>query len=188
MIYVTCLIVFRTERVWRGAFALLLGGFFSLGVTSFITLPMGMERTAAHVEEIKFPIEGILETLSSPFGVGSPIARPGRSPYGEVMSAVDWQFAFRYPWGPPGWDGPVKPGAVQVVILALASFSLFFTLISGRSMAFHPVRFVGPSGPLPLRSEKAALVGVLLIVATTWFLNTNWSTFIWSQIDFLRWL
>lgn len=149
---------------------------------------MGLERTAVHVEEIKFPIDGVLETLSSPFGVGRAIAHPGRSPYGDVLSSVDWQFAFRYPWGPPGWDGPVKPGAVQIAILAMSSFGIVITLISGRWVASHPVQIVSLSRPMSLRSDRAALAGSFIIVAAAWFLNTNWSSFIWLSIDALRWL
>ena len=188
VIWVSCLIATGSGRIRWGAFALLVGGLFSVGITSWLTLPMGLERTAVHVEEIKFPIEGVLETLSSPFGVGRAIAHPGRSPYGDVLSSVDWQFAFRYPWGPPGWDGPVKPGAVQIAILAIASFGILITLISGRWVASHPVQIVSQSRPMSLRSDRAALAGSFIIVAAAWFLNTNWSSFIWFSIDALRWL
>ena len=178
----------RPATLREGTGPIGMGGALALGLTAFATGPMLLERDAVQVDVIKFPIEGILQTLSAPFGVGSPISRPSRSPYGEELSAVDWQFAFRYPWGPPGWDGPVKPGAVQIAILAMSSFGILITLISGRWVASHPVQIVSQSRPMSLRSDRAALAGSFIIVAAAWFLNTNWSSFIWLSIDALRWL
>ncbi|NBX47412.1 MAG: hypothetical protein EBT22_09540, partial [Chloroflexi bacterium] len=137
------------------------GGVLALGLTAFATGPMLLEREAVQVDVIKFPIEGILQTLSAPFGVGSPISRPSRSPYGEELSAVDWQFAFRYPWA---WR-----------------VGRFRASLSGRSPAELVYPPVSPS-------ELGALTGSFGLVAITWFLNTNWSTTVWLSIDTLRWL
>lgn len=188
IIWSICQVAFARQRSVKALGRLAWGGALALGLTAFAAGPMLLERDAVQVDVIKFPIEGILQTLSAPFGVGSPISRPSRSPYGEELSAVDWQFAFRYPWGPPGWDGPVKPGAVQIAILAMASLGVvawrvgrFRASLSGRS----PAELVLP--PVS-QSELGALTGSFGLVAIAWFLNTNWSTTVWLSIDALRWL
>ena len=149
---------------------------------------MLLERDAVQVDVIKFPIEGILEMLSAPFGIGSAIARPNRSPYGAELSAVDWQFAFRYPWGPPGWDGPVKPGAVQIAILAMASLSVVAWYFRRPRPSSNGERTDQPDFSPTSRSELGALAGAASLVAITWLLNTSRSTTVWLSLDALRWL
>ena len=181
------LVSFRQHAV-KSIGQLAFGGVLALGLTAFATGPMLLERDAVQVDVIKFPVESIIETLSAPFGVGTVIARPERSPYGVELSAVDWQFAYRYPWGPPGWDGPVKPGAVQIAILAIASLGVLAWWIGRVRTAARLDGSVHPDRAPVSRSEIGALAGAACLIAVTWFLNTNWSMTVWQSIDALRWL
>ena len=186
--WVICQLVITPHRAKATSFQLALGGVLALGLTAFATGPMLLERDAVQVDVIKFPVTGILEMLSAPFGVGSTIARPERSPYGFELSAVDWQFVVRYPWGPPGWDGPVKPGAVQIAILALASLSTFAWCVGRFRTSTRMDGGAEPDYPPVSQSELGALAGAASLTAITWFLNTNWSAHVWLSIDALRWL
>ena len=188
MVWTVCQLVITPHRAKISLLQLSLGGVLAFGLTSFATGPMLLERDAVQVDVIKFPVQGILEMLSAPFGVGSSIARPERSPYGVELSAVDWQFAFRYPWGPPGWDGPVKPGAVQIAILAMASLGVVTWYVSRARIAPRIDRNAQSDCPPVSQSELGAVAGAASLIAITWFLNTNWSTTVWLTFDALRWL
>ena len=156
-------------RARSGMTTLAIAGAVVAGATAFSTFPMLLERDLVHVEVIKFPSSSMVQSLAAPFGLGDPLVAPERSPYGATLSAVDWSFVVRYPWGPPGWDGPVKLGAVQAGVLVGALVTI----------AWNRTRVRVLDGPL---------VATMAIAATCWLLNVNWSAPVWAHVDAMRWL
>jgi hypothetical protein len=168
-ILLSAALVLNAPFARRGVTTLAVAGAVVAGATAFSTLPMLLERDLVQVDVIKFPSSNMVQSLAAPFGFGHLLIKPERSPYGSGLSAIDWTFSVRYPWGPPGWDGPVKVGAVQAGILATALAALAWA----RTRA--PV--VDP-----------ALAASAAIAAACWFLNVNWSSAIWEHVDVMRWL
>ena len=168
-IWLTSSMAFSPRRARLGTATLAVAGAIVAGATAFSTIPMLLERDLVQVDVIKFPSSNMVQSLAAPFGVGGLLVKPERTPYGANLSAIDWNFAVRYPWGPPGWDGPVKVGAVQASVIAIA-----LTVIG---WARH--RGEGFNGPV---------VAIAAIGAGCWFLNVNWSTPVWANVDAMRWL
>ena len=168
-IWLASALAINPRNARRGTTTLFVAGAIVAGTTAFSTLPMLLERDYVQVDVIKFPSSNMVQSLAAPFGIGALLVKPERSPYGSDLSAIDWTFAFRYPWGPPGWDGPVKVGAVQAGVLVIA-----LTAIAWAQRRGHPF--------------DAAVVATAAIGAACWFLNVNWSTPIWEHVDAMRWL
>ena len=147
----------------RGFIRLVAGGIIAAGLVAFSAVPALTEGASVQLSSVQIPIGDMIEKLAVPFGtVARPlISHPSDDP-GEP-GAIDWAWAYRYPWGVQSTFGPVKPAAAHAVTAILATLGIVTVAIARRSDR--------PAVPL---------FGPLLILGASWTFNTTWTEAIWA--------
>ena len=160
----------------RGIARLVIGGIVAGGLVAFSAIPTLTEGASVQLASVRIPVGDMTEKLAVPFGtVARPlISHPNANP-GEA-GAVDWAWAYRYPWGGgvESTFGPVKPAAVHAVIALVASVGL---------IAMACIRMLTRNG-----DRAVPTMGPVLILGTMWLFNTTWTEAIWANFAPMQFL
>jgi hypothetical protein len=149
----------------RGFLQLAAGGIIATGLVAFSAVPALTEGTSVQLASVQMPTGDMIEKLAVPFGTDARplISHPSADP-GEP-GAVDWAWAYRYPWGVQSTFGPVKPSASHAVTAIVATLGILAVAIARLGNRPAVPRF-----------------GLLLITGAAWALNTQWTEAVW--VDF----
>ncbi len=153
---------------------LAIGGIVAGGLVAFSAIPTLTEGASVQLASVRIPVGDMMEKLAVPFGtvarqlISHPNANPGEP------GAVDWSWAYRYPWGVVSTFGPVKPAAAHAII-ALAASAGLIAVACIRMLTGNSDRAVPTMGPV-------------LILGTMWLFNTTWTKAVWANFAPMQFL
>lgn len=144
---------------WGVATRVAIAASIAVGATALLWVPLAVESSAVRLDVVGHDVPEVVARLS-------PVWAP---------AVLAWPY-------PHGWDplrllapeGPVLPGVTQVVIVVAS-------MLVGLATTWHR-----PISGLAVGRWRGDVVGVVLVIGTSWLMNLELSAGTWSAIAPLR--